>query len=308
MPLSLTLQEKYSQAQVVAFWTQLAASGLQIAEARMLERYAPPPPARVLDIGCGAGRVTLALAPRGYAVDGLDITAAMVQAARALAAQHGLRAAFVQADLCALPLAAGSYDLALIFIAALQHVAERGRRRDALRQVGLALRPGGVLILALDNVAPALRCYVAWGTARLRGASNGHHSSARQSEPSAPAASTDAVLASNRTRMGRLAWHARGLARTLRWRTWEGLRDSGRRLNLLPGEPGDTQIEQVSMPPTDGKVYYHLYAHAELMADARIAGLRLLGYHSGNELAQGVAFGETARRLDKQVLYAFQRD
>jgi len=108
--------------------------------------------------------------------------------------------------------------------------------------------------------------------------------------------------------MGRLAWHARGLSRTLRWRTWEGLRDSGRLLNMVPGEPGDTLIGQVSMPPTAGKVYYHLYAHAELVADAKIAGLRLLGYHSGSELAQGTSFGETARRLDKQVLYAFQKD
>jgi len=85
--MSLSLQEKYSQAEVVAFWTRFAASGLQAAEARMLERYAPPPPARVLDIGCGAGRVTLALAPCGYAVDGLDLTAAMVEAAHALAAR-----------------------------------------------------------------------------------------------------------------------------------------------------------------------------------------------------------------------------
>ena len=306
--MSLSLQEKYSQAEVVAFWTRFAASGLQAAEARMLERYAPPPPARVLDIGCGAGRVTLALTPNGYSVDGLDLTAAMVHAARALAAQQALRTAFVQADLCALPVAAGSYDLALIFIAALQHVAGRALRRDALRQIGLALRPGGVLILALDNIAPALRCYVAWGSTKLRGVAGGRQSAGSRTAASAASDLADAVLTSNQTRMGRLAWHARGLSRTLRWRTWEGLRDSGRSLNFLSGELGDTQIDQVSMPPTPGKVYYHLYAHAELVADAKMAGLRLLGYHSGNELAQGTPFGETARRLDKQVMYAFQTD
>jgi len=62
-----------------------------------LRSWAGPSPVEVLDIGCGAGRVTLALAPCGYAVDGLDLTAAMVEAAHALAAQKALRADFVQA-------------------------------------------------------------------------------------------------------------------------------------------------------------------------------------------------------------------
>jgi SAM-dependent methyltransferase len=326
--MSLSLQEKYSQAAVVAFWTRFAASGLQLAEARMLERYTPPPPARILDIGCGAGRVTVALAPCGYAVDGVDITAAMVQAANSLAALKGVRGAFVQADLCALPVAACTYDIALIFIAALQHVPGRALRQDALRQIARALRQGGVLVLALDNLAPALRCYIEWGAGKLRGTvdrSGRTAGAARQTAdgrrlsdpgstdshrnvPSAVASSADIVLASNQSHMSRLRWHARGLQRTLRWRMWEGVRDAGRRLRVAHGEPGDTRIDQVSMPRTDGTVYYHLYQHDELVADAKMAGLRLLGYHSGNELAQDVVFGETARRLDKQVMYAFCND
>jgi SAM-dependent methyltransferase len=313
--MSLTLQEKYSQAEVVAFWTRFATSGLQLAEARMLERYAPPPPARLLDIGCGAGRVTLALAPCGYAVDGLDITAAMVQTANYLATLNAVRSAFVQADLGALPVAAGTYDIALIFIAALQHVARRALRQDALRQVASALRTGGVLILALDNIAPALECYIQWGADKLRSiTSDGRRQAVVESPgsprhlPSATTSPADAVLVSNQSRMGRWMWHARGLIRTLRWRTWEGVRDAGRQLRIVNGEPGDTQIYQVAMPPTAGAVYYHLYRHAELAADAKIAGLRLLGYHSGNELAQDRSFSETARRLDKQVMYAFGKD
>src|SRR5439155_15713104 len=98
----LSPQDKYAQAEVVAFWTRFAESGLQAAESAMLERYAPPAPARVLDIGCGAGRVTLALVPHGYAVTGVDITAAMLHAARAMSLQHAIAGAFVPADLPAL--------------------------------------------------------------------------------------------------------------------------------------------------------------------------------------------------------------
>ena len=307
--VALSPQDKYSQSAVVDFWTQFAESGLQAAEAVMLARYAPPPPAQVLDIGCGAGRVTLALAPRGYRVTGLDITLAMVEAAHTLVLNHGLVPDFAQGDLRELPFRDGSFDIALVFIAALQHVQGRAQRQNAFWQMARILREGGVLLIALDNVAPALSCYASWAAQKvlnrkIRPAAN-EAVSHRQSEVSH--ASADKVLTANRSRMSAIGWRARGLARTLRWRTWEGVRDAGRRLHVVGGETGDTFIEQVSMPPTTGRVYYHLYRHAELLADAHVAGLRLLGYHSANELAEHKTFGRLARRLDKQVLYAFSR-
>lgn len=45
---------KYGQPEVLSFWRQLGRQGLQAAESRMLQLYAPPP-VRVLDLGCGAG-------------------------------------------------------------------------------------------------------------------------------------------------------------------------------------------------------------------------------------------------------------
>lgn len=56
---------------------------------------------RVLDVGCGTGAVTLALAsPSGDAAEcvGIDISAPMIEAARARAEREGSRARFVCAD------------------------------------------------------------------------------------------------------------------------------------------------------------------------------------------------------------------
>src|SRR5690242_144580 len=116
----LSTLEKYSQREVVDFWRAFSQEGLQACEEMMLEQYAPPPPARILDLGCGSGRAGLALEPRGYNVTGLDLSWEMLCSARELFLQARLPSELVQGDLRALPCDNASYDIALVFIAALQ--------------------------------------------------------------------------------------------------------------------------------------------------------------------------------------------
>lgn len=292
---------KYAQPEVLSFWRQLGRQGLQAAESRMLQLYAPPP-ARMLDLGCGAGRAGVALTPLGYHVIGLDVTWQMIRAAAEAYAGAGLARDLLQGDARNLPLQAASFDVVLVLIAALQHVAGRQARQQAFADVGRVLRPGGILILALDNVAPALTCYAWWSWRRLRrGPLDGRETQ------SVSQSSADGLLESGRQRTPAILWHARGLRRTLRWRTWTAFLDLLRRAGLFAGEPGDTRINQVSLRPTPGDVYYHIYAHDELLADAAAGNLSLLGYHSGRELAEARAFAPRVRQLDKQVLYAFER-
>ncbi len=272
----------------------------------MLARYAPAS-GSVLDLGCGCGRAGLALIPRGYEVIGLDLSHAMLVAGRELFAQEHLASSFVQGDLRSLPCASANFDLALIFIAALQHIPGQRHRRGALAEIARILRPGGVLLVALDNLAPALSCYAWWVWRRLLSLATG--ATPRQATTDATGSTpADEHLAANRRHSGALAWHIKGVARTLRWRTWPGWLDAGRRLHLLGGQQGDLAIEQVSLAATPGRVYYHLYRHTELVADAVAGGFALLGYHSGRELDERRTFSTRTRQLDKQILYAFQRD
>lgn len=54
--------------------------------------------ARILDIGCGTGRHSVELARRGYQVVGIDLSASMLEKARAKAQASGVSVEFRQAD------------------------------------------------------------------------------------------------------------------------------------------------------------------------------------------------------------------
>jgi SAM-dependent methyltransferase len=100
-------------------------------------------PARVADIGCGTGTLSVLLASAGHAVTGIDFSPRMVDLARAKAAAAEVDAAFVVADAFEPPLARASFDVVLS-----RHVLwampDVGSALD--RWIGL-LAPGGVLVL-----------------------------------------------------------------------------------------------------------------------------------------------------------------
>ena len=95
----------------------------------------PPPPARVLDAGCGEGALSRALTDAGYAVTSIDADPAAVEAARSA----GVPA--VRTNLA-------SYDDepfdAVVMLLSLHHMHPLG---TALDRVTHLLRPGGTLIL-----------------------------------------------------------------------------------------------------------------------------------------------------------------
>jgi SAM-dependent methyltransferase len=105
----------------------------------------------VLEIGCGAGHLTMQLADRGLRVDALDASAAMVDTTSARADAHGVRdrVSVKVADVHKLPYDSGHFDL----VVAVGVIPWLHSPAAAVAEMTRVLRPGGQLVLTADNAA-----------------------------------------------------------------------------------------------------------------------------------------------------------
>jgi SAM-dependent methyltransferase len=102
------------------------------------------PGADLLDAGCGTGRYAAELARRGYVVEGIDLSADLVDVARRSIDEGRTSVSFAVGDIQALP--AGRYD-AILCRGVLNDFVDDEGREAVLETFGRALRPSGVLIL-----------------------------------------------------------------------------------------------------------------------------------------------------------------
>jgi SAM-dependent methyltransferase len=118
----------------------MAAEGKDLAgEARFLDALVAPR-SRILDAGCGTGRLSKALHDRGHTVVGVDVDPALIDAA----AHDYPGPRYVVADLATLELDEEPFDAALLAGNVLVFVAP-GSEVDVLRRVGAHLKPDGVV-------------------------------------------------------------------------------------------------------------------------------------------------------------------
>ena len=120
--------------------------------ARMMEagaheffaRLGVRPGARMLDVGCGAGQLSLIAARAGVHVTGCDIATNWLEQARARAAAEGLSIRFEEGDAEALPYADAEFDV----VASLVGAMFAPRPELVAAEMTRVCKPGGMIAMA----------------------------------------------------------------------------------------------------------------------------------------------------------------
>jgi 2-polyprenyl-6-hydroxyphenyl methylase/3-demethylubiquinone-9 3-methyltransferase len=144
---------------------------LQIIRDRAKEHFAttgvrPLAGLRGVDLGCGAGLVSLPLARMGAAVTGVDAAAEAIGAGAAQAMGQAVPVAFRCTTAEALATEApGQFDL-VVALEILEHLADR---RAFLQAATRLLAPGGLMVLSTINRTAQARAFALFAAERLLG-------------------------------------------------------------------------------------------------------------------------------------------
>lgn len=116
-----------------------------------IDGLALEPGSRTLEVGCGAGFLSIALAQRGFRLHAIDSVEAMVE----LASQHATDAQITNllsldlGDVNSLAFEDNAFDL----VVALGVIPWLERPEQAIQEIARVTRPGGYVILTTDNWA-----------------------------------------------------------------------------------------------------------------------------------------------------------
>lgn len=114
-------------------------------------KYSVKRPELVLDLGCGTGAMTIALAKKGYDMTGIDISPEMLSKAYRNAAENGFSSIlFLEQDMCSFELY-GTVDAAVCCLDGINHLLSEEDVKDCFACVHNYLIPNGIFVFDVNT-------------------------------------------------------------------------------------------------------------------------------------------------------------
>jgi SAM-dependent methyltransferase len=134
-----------------AYDAHVAESPLTRIDLRFAEKHFAQA-GRLVDLGCGTGRLLVWLAGRGFWTLGVDLSSEMLRVAGQRACEAGVAVHRLQANLVDLAcLDDGCFDYAACLFSTLSMISGADARRSLVEHIARLLRPGGTFVLHVHN-------------------------------------------------------------------------------------------------------------------------------------------------------------
>ncbi len=153
-----TVRADFNDIRAVLHYARAAQRlGLWASERLLIDRFFPDKSARLIEAGCGAGRVCLALADLGYRdLTAFDFAEDLLAIAQSLAHERFADVTLFHADACRLATSSHlantrPFDGALFMFNGLMQIPLRRNRRAALRQLAAVCHPGAPLLFTTHD-------------------------------------------------------------------------------------------------------------------------------------------------------------
>ncbi|HZR56601.1 MAG TPA: class I SAM-dependent methyltransferase [Terriglobales bacterium] len=139
----MTEYDKFAELYERHFAQDFKQRVLPVLQKLLLHSLAPA--AHILELCCGPGSITQALAERGYRLTGVDLSGPMLQLAR----RNVPEATFLHEDVRCFR-TSGTFDAALCFFNSFAHMLSPEDLTSAFQQVNAALKPHGTFLFDIS--------------------------------------------------------------------------------------------------------------------------------------------------------------